>query len=52
MFQLVAAGRGTMTELKEVITLDEFLKLHAIWQMEKDIEAARDYELEQEARRK
>ena len=49
MYQLVGAGRVTMTELKEVITLDEFLKLYALWRMEKDIESARADELREEA---
>ena len=52
MYQLVDAGRTTLTELKEVITLDEFLKLYAIWQMGRDVEAARHHEMEQEMNRK
>jgi phosphodiesterase/alkaline phosphatase D-like protein len=39
MFQLVSAHWVTMTELKEIITLDEFLKLYAMYRMSKDIEA-------------
>jgi len=51
MYQLVNAGRVSITEIKEVITLDEFLKLYALWRMEKDIEAAKAKELEEEAKR-
>jgi len=39
MYQLVSAQRVSMTELKEVITLEEFMKLYAVYRMEKDIEA-------------
>lgn len=35
-----------MTELKEVYTLDEMLKLYALYQMELDIEKGRARELE------
>ena len=35
-----------MYEMKEVYTLDEMLKLYALYEMEKDIEKARADELE------
>ncbi len=35
-----------MQELKEVYTLDEALKLYALYEMEMDIEKGRAYELE------
>lgn len=49
MYQLVAAQRVSMTELLEVIDLDQFLKLNAIYRMEKDIEAAEIEKARQEA---
>lgn len=43
----------TMYELKNVYTLDEFIKLSSLWTMEKDIEAMKmdDYKKEMEERR-
>lgn len=35
-----------MTELQEVYTLDEMLKLYALYSMQLDIEKGRAYELE------
>jgi len=49
MYQLAAAGRVTMTELKEVIDLDEFIKLASLCRMEKDIAAAAAEKARQEA---
>lgn len=49
MYQLVAAQRVSMTEIREIITLDEFLKLYALYRMEKDIEAAEAEKAKQEA---
>jgi len=49
MYQLAAAQRVSMTELKEVIDLDEFLKLAALCRMEKDIAAAVAEKARQEA---
>ena len=49
MYQLVSAKQVSMTELKEIITLDEFLKLYALYRMGKDIEAAQIEEARQEA---
>ena len=40
MYNLIKAGVVSMEELQEVYTLDEALKLYALWQMERDIEAA------------
>ena len=52
MYQLVGAGRVSMTELKQVIDLDEFLKLYSLWGMEKDIESAQRIEAREEAERR
>jgi len=49
MYQLVAAQRVTMTELKEVITLDEFIKLGSLCRMEKDVAIAAAEKARQEA---
>ena len=49
MYQLVAAQRVSMTELKEVIDLDEFIKLGSLCRMEKDIAAAAIEKARQEA---
>ena len=43
---LVKAGLVTMTELKESYTLDEMLKLYALYEMQTDIEKGRADELE------
>lgn len=41
-----------MQELKEVYTLDEALKLYALYEMELDVEKGRADELERSARGK
>jgi len=41
-----------MFEMKNVYTLDEALKLYALFDMEQDIEAARAEELKAEANRR
>lgn len=38
MYTLIKARLATMAELKSVYTLDEALKLYALYQMEKDVE--------------
>jgi hypothetical protein len=51
MYTLVKSGKATMTELKEVYTLDEALKLYALLKMDSDIEAARAKKLKEESNR-
>ncbi|MDR2359678.1 MAG: hypothetical protein LBD85_00125 [Oscillospiraceae bacterium] len=46
MYALIKSGKATMTELKEVYTLDESLKLYALLRVDADIEAARAQEIE------
>lgn len=41
MFVLIKARLATMTELKSVYTLDEALKLYALYAMEQDVERGR-----------
>lgn len=41
MYILIKARLATMTELKESYTLDEALKLYALYQMDNDVEAGR-----------
>lgn len=43
---LIKAGMVSMTELQEVYTLDEMLKLYALYEMQLDIEKGRADELE------
>lgn len=46
---LIKARLASMYELQEVYTLDEALKLYALYEMELDIEKARADELERRA---
>ena len=48
MYVLIKARLASMTELKEVYTLDEALKFYALFQMENDVEACRLNELRAE----
>ena len=48
MYVLIKARLASMTELKEVYTLDEALKLYALYQMDNDVEAGRLNELRAE----
>ena len=45
MYVLIKARLATMWELKNCYTLDEALKLYALFEMEKDVEAGRAREL-------
>ena len=45
MYVLIKARLATMWELKTCYTLDEALKLYALYSMEKDVEAGRAKEL-------
>lgn len=40
MYRLVMAGHASRFELEEYYTLDEALKLYALWSMDRDIEHA------------
>lgn len=41
MYNLIRAKIASKSELEEAYTLDEALKLYALWSMERDIEIAR-----------
>ncbi len=41
MYVLIKARVASMWELKNCYTLDEALKLHALYRMEQDVEAGR-----------
>ena len=45
MYVLIKFRMASMTELKEIYTLDEALKLYALYQMENDVEVGRLEEL-------
>nr|DAO80798.1 MAG TPA: hypothetical protein [Caudoviricetes sp.] len=45
MYVMIKAKIASMYELKGVYTLDEALKLYALYKMEKDIETAKAEEL-------
>lgn len=47
---LIKAGIASMQELKEYYTLDEALKLYALYLMERDVEKGRADELERRSR--
>ena len=49
MYILIKARLATMTELKETYTLDEALKLYALYEMEQDIESGRARDIERRA---
>lgn len=46
MYVLIKARLASMYELQEVYTLDQALKLYALYEMETDIERERAYEFE------
>jgi hypothetical protein len=39
-YQMILSGKVTKRELEEDYTLDDFLKLQALYRMERDIESA------------
>ena len=51
MYALVGMKLASMEELKTCYTLDEALKLHALWRMTQDIEAAKADELKEKFKR-
>lgn len=52
MYTLIKARLVSMTELKTSYTLDEALKLYALYSMERDIETGRAKDLEKERARR
>ena len=48
MYLLIKARLASKTELETVYTLDEALKLYALYQMDKDIERAQAEELREQ----
>jgi hypothetical protein len=50
MYVLIKAKIASMYELQNVYTLDQALKLYALYQMELDIEDGRAKELERRSR--
>ncbi len=52
MYLLIKARMASMFELQEIYTLDQALKLFALYQMEKDIEQGRADEIAKEAKRR
>lgn len=51
MYTLIKGRLASMWELKNVYTLDEALKLYALWDMERDIHEQQDYEMAEEMRK-
>ena len=51
MYTLIKARYASMFELKEYYTLDEALKLYALFEMENDIREAKMAELEERRRK-
>ena len=49
MYTLVSMKLASMKELKTCYTLDEALKLYALWRMAQDIEAGKGNELKEKA---
>lgn len=52
MYSLIKSGYASKTELETVYTLDEALKLFALYQMDQDIERGQAAEMRQEMRNK
>ena len=52
MYTLIKAGIASKTELESVYTLDEAVKLYALYRMDQDIERGRAKDLQAEADRK
>lgn len=50
MYILIKARLASMSELQDVYTLDEALKLFALYEMELDIEKGKNDELERRMR--
>lgn len=52
MYVLIKARLASKTELETVYTLDEALKLYALYRMEVDIEAAKASEMREDSERR
>ena len=52
MYSLIKAGIATKSELDEAYTLDEALKLYALYSMDRDIERFQAEEMQAEMRQK
>ena len=52
MYSLIKAGIATKSELDEAYTLDEALKLYALYCMDMDIERGHAEELKQQSQQK
>ena len=52
MYTLIKAGLASKFELEEYYTLDEALKLYALYRMDQDIERSRSAELEERGNRR
>ena len=52
MYVLIKEKVATMSELKNVYTLGEALKLHALVQMEKDVERCHSEDMRNESERR
>lgn len=50
MYVLIKARLATMQELKTCYTLDEALRLYALYRMEQDVEAGRARDMAKEVR--
>lgn len=51
MYTLIKAGLASKMELEEYYTLDEALKLYALYVMDMDIQSAQSEEMKREASR-
>ena len=51
MYTLIKAGLASKTELETVYTLDEALKLYALYQMDQDIQRCQADELRERGNR-
>ena len=52
MYILIGMKLASKSELEDAYTLDEALKLYALWRMTKDIEAAQAKEMTNRVKRK
>ena len=52
MYALITAKMASKFELEGYYTLDEALKLYALWRMQQDIEIAQTKDIEKESRKR
>ena len=50
MYTLIGMKLASKSELETFYTLDEALKLYALWRMAQDIEAGKAYELKEKVK--